>query len=73
MIIAGESSGDFHASSLIYALKEQDPSIEICGMGGVRMREAGCEILFDISLLSIIGFTDVLKNLKKIHTLFAAH
>jgi len=72
MIIAGESSGDFHASSLIYALKEQDPSLEICGMGGMRMRQAGCEILFDISELSIIGFTDVLKNLKKIKTLFGA-
>ncbi len=70
MIIAGESSGDFHSASLIRALKKINPGIEIAGIGGERMRQAGAEIYFDISGLSIIGFTDVLKNIKKIKTLF---
>lgn len=72
MIIAGESSGDFHSASLIRALKKIDPEIEICGIGGQRMREAGADIYFDISELSIIGFTDVLKNLRKIKKVFNA-
>ncbi len=70
MIIAGESSGDFHGASLISALKSIDPDIEISGLGGERMRQSGAKILFDISELSIIGFTDVLKNLKKIKQAF---
>jgi len=76
MIIAGESSGDFHSASLIQALKRMDPDLEISGIGGERMRQAGAKIYFDISELSIIGFTGVLANLKKIkqafHTLLDA-
>ena len=41
MIIAGESSGDFHSASLISALKKINPDIEISGIGGERMRQAG--------------------------------
>ncbi len=70
MIIAGETSGDFHSSSLIRALKKINPGIEIAGIGGQRMREAGAKLLFDISELSIIGFTDVLANLRKIKKVF---
>ena len=70
MIIAGESSGDFHSSSLIHALKKINPDIEICGIGGEKMRQAGAKIYFDICELSIIGFTDVLKNLKQIKHVF---
>ncbi len=72
MIIAGESSGDFHSASLILALKKINPEIEISGIGGQRMRAAGADIYFDISELSIIGFTDVLKNLRKIKKAFNA-
>lgn len=70
MIIAGEPSGDFHSSSLIRALKKIQPEIEISGMGGQKMRQAGAKIYSDISELSIIGFTDVLANLKKIRQAF---
>jgi len=70
MIIAGETSGDFHSSSLIRALKKINPGIEIAGIGGRRMREAGAKLLFDISELSIIGFTGVLANLRKIKKVF---
>ena len=72
MIIAGESSGDFHSASLILALKKISPEIKISGIGGQRMRAAGADIYFDISELSIIGFTDVLKNLRKIKKVFNA-
>lgn len=70
MIIAGESSGDFHGSSLIYALKKINPDIEISGIGGQRMRQAGASLYHDISELAIIGFTDVLANLKKLRQVF---
>ncbi|MCQ9207783.1 MAG: lipid-A-disaccharide synthase [Omnitrophica bacterium] len=71
MIIAGESSGDFHSASLIHALKTMDSDLEISGIGGERMRQAGAKIYVDISELSIIGFTGVLANLKKIKQAFS--
>jgi lipid-A-disaccharide synthase len=70
VIVAGEASGDFHSASLIRALKKIDHEIEISGIGGKKMRQAGCNIYLDYSELAIIGFTDVLKNLKKIERIF---
>lgn len=70
IIIAGESSGDFHGASLIKALREANPTIEISAVGGARMASAGAQIYYDIKELSIIGFTDVLKNIRKINDLF---
>ncbi len=70
MLIAGESSGDYHSAALINALKKIDPAVEISGIGGPKMRQAGAKLLCDISELSIIGFTDVLKNLIKIKQVF---
>lgn len=71
IIVAGESSGDFHGASLIKALRKLDPAIEISGVGGARMASAGARIDFDIKELSIIGFTDVIKNILKIKKLFS--
>ncbi|MBN3037794.1 MAG: lipid-A-disaccharide synthase [Candidatus Omnitrophica bacterium] len=70
VIVAGEASGDFHSASLIKALKDIHPHIDISGIGGERMRQAGCKIIADYSQLAIIGFTDVLKNIKKIERIF---
>ncbi|MDE5551837.1 MAG: lipid-A-disaccharide synthase, partial [Muribaculaceae bacterium] len=37
VLIAGEASGDMHASRLMEALKAQDPSAEFRYFGGERM------------------------------------
>ena len=44
-VIAGEASGDLHASNLIKALAEQDKTAEFRGWGGDLMSEAGCTIV----------------------------
>ena len=41
-VIAGEASGDLHASNLLRALKEQDPDCQFKGLGGDLMAEQGC-------------------------------
>ena len=43
-IIAGERSGDLHASNLLIALKERDPDARFRGMGGEFMENAGCTL-----------------------------
>ena len=40
-LIAGEASGDLHASNLMAALKENDPKAEFRFLGGDLMRAVG--------------------------------
>lgn len=65
-VIAGEASGDLHASNLIRGLRSQDPEAEVRGWGGDLMQEAGCEIVRHYKDTAIMGFMAVLKNLKKL-------
>ena len=64
MIIAGEASGDIQGASLVKALKSINPHIEIFGVGGRQMKEAGVDIVYDIVELAVVGFIEVLKHLK---------
>ena len=70
MMIAGEASGDLHGSSLALALKELDPGVKLIGMGGEKMVGAGLQSFQDIQALSVIGFLEVLSNLKKFKAVF---
>ena len=65
-VIAGEASGDLHASNLIRGLKKQDPEAEIRGWGGDLMQEAGCEIVRHYKDTAIMGFVAVIRNLRKL-------
>lgn len=67
-LIAGEASGDLHASNLIRGLKKQDPEAEVRGWGGDLMQSAGCEIVRHYKDTAIMGFVTVLKNLDKIRS-----
>ncbi len=42
-IIAGEASGDLHASNLIKEIKREDDEAVVRGWGGDLMRDAGVE------------------------------
>lgn len=65
-MIAGEASGDLHASNLIRALLVQDSTLEIRGWGGDLMEEAGCEIVKHYRELAFMGFIEVIRNLPTI-------
>ena len=65
-VIAGEASGDLHASNLIKGLKRRDSDAQMRGWGGDLMRAAGCEIVRHYKDTAIMGFLTVLKNLDKI-------
>ncbi len=62
-IIAGEASGDLHASSLVTSISDIMPEAQFTGIGGERMRESGVKTLLDISEVNFIGFTSVLMNI----------
>lgn len=65
-VIAGEASGDLHASNLIKGLKKNDNEAVVRGWGGDLMQEAGCEIVRHYKDTAIMGFVAVLKNLGKL-------
>ena len=65
-IIAGEASGDLHASNLIKAIKREDKQAVVRGWGGDLLRDAGVEIVRHYKDTAIMGFLTVLQNLHKI-------
>lgn len=66
VIVAGEASGDLHASKLARELLKLDSSIKLEGMGGANMRRAGVDILIDNKELAVVGLVEVLAKYKTI-------
>ena len=64
-IMAGESSGDLYGSRIAREIRRIRPDAVIQGMGGVKMKEAGVDILVDSSELGVIGLIEVLENIFK--------
>ncbi len=58
-IIAGEASGDLHASNLVAEIKKK-------GFGGDLMKEQGVELVKHYRLMAYMGFVEVAVNLRKV-------
>ena len=66
-LIAGEASGDLHASHLMASLKQEDPQAEFHYLGGDLMAEqAGIQPIIHYRDMAYMGFMDVVKHLGKI-------
>lgn len=65
-IIAGEASGDLHASNLMKALRKKDAHVSFVGLGGDKMRAEGCDIRVDYREMAYMGILAVLSNLDKV-------
>jgi lipid-A-disaccharide synthase len=70
LISAGEASGDMYGAQLIQALHHRDPSLELFGVGGDRMRAAGCDTVVDAKDLAVVGISEILSHLPKIYARF---
>lgn len=68
--IAGEASGDLHASNLIKELVKADPEADVKGFGGDLMEQAGMKLLKNYREMAFMGFIPVLLNLKTIQRNF---
>lgn len=66
VIVAGEASGDMHASRLARELLKLSPEVKLEGMGGDNMRRAGVDILIDNAELAVVGLVEVLANYRTI-------
>ena len=65
-IIAGEASGDLHASNLMKSLKKVDPNAQFRFWGGDLMQAQGGTIVKHYRDLAFMGFAEVLMNLRTI-------
>ncbi len=63
MIIAGEDSGDLHGSALIAELKNINPALQIHGIGGQKMIDAGMTPQYHIKDMAFLGFAEVIKHI----------
>lgn len=65
-LVAGEASGDLLGASLVSALKNKYPDAEFIGIAGPQMIKAGCQTLYPMESLSVMGLVEVLKHLPKL-------
>ena len=63
MIVAGEPSGDLHASHVAHQLTALCPDITLFGMGGDLMEKASVALDFHIRDSAVMGFADVITVL----------
>jgi lipid-A-disaccharide synthase len=60
---AGEPSGDLHGANLARALRALNPATELTGLGGPLMRAAGCELMYPLADLAVMGLGGVFRKL----------
>jgi lipid-A-disaccharide synthase len=69
VIIAGEFSGEIHAFHLVEALKGS-LSAQFSGIGSKKLQEAGMEIIYDYSNISLTGISEIFGKIQYIREAF---
>ena len=62
LFVAGEASGDLHASGVAVELRRTRPDLALTGIGGERMESAGVHLIERAERLAVMGFAEVLKH-----------
>lgn len=66
IVVVGEPSGDRLGAQLVHELRKMHPNIEIEGVFGREMINAGCVQLCSMDTLSVMGLVEPLLNLPSI-------
>jgi lipid-A-disaccharide synthase len=62
-VVAGEASGDLHASEVIRELRKLDPDVQLFGIGGDLLAREGMDVMRHASEMGIVGLFNVLRHL----------
>lgn len=65
-IVAGEVSGDILGADLISAIRRLSPDARFVGIGGDKMKNAGCECLYPAESLSVMGIAEVFRHFPEL-------
>ena len=65
-IIAGEPSGDQHASRLIRQYTEKNKDVIVDAFGQNELKKTGANIIYDTEKISVVGVIEVLSKINKI-------
>ncbi len=65
-LVANEPSGDQLGALLIRAIRTRYPDVQCIGVAGPRMQAAGCQTLFEMERLAVMGLTEVLAHLPEL-------
>ncbi len=71
LLSAGEASGDRLGAGLARALRRLRPDVELSGMGGAEMAEAGVRLVQDASEVAVVGVLEVLSRLPQLRAAMA--
>jgi lipid-A-disaccharide synthase len=66
----GEPSGDQHAAALIRELRRAAPQVRVSGFGGPCMEQSGCQLLFPLTTMAVMGIFAVIPCLWKFYRLY---
>ena len=67
MLVAGEASGDARGAELVRILRQRSPSVELFGMGGANLRDAGMKVAYDIAeVTGVVGIWEILGSLRRL-------
>lgn len=67
LTVAGELSGDTHGGALLSGLRERLPELEVTGIGGPAMLEAGLRPLYPLAALQVHGLLEVISHLPRLY------
>ena len=70
VVIAGEESGDMHAASFIRQLKARHTDLEVSGIGGKHMQDAGVLLISDLARFGVTGISEVIRHFGVIRRAF---
>lgn len=62
MVVAGEPSGDLHASRLLQQLNLRDHQFHCYGIGGKRMRQQGFNAVVGIEQMAVMGLIEIVRH-----------
>jgi lipid-A-disaccharide synthase len=65
-MVAGESSGDRLGAGLIRELQREAPDLAVEGVAGPAMQASGCELIYPMERLAVMGLVEVLGRYREL-------